>query len=188
MVPPLKEDDDYEIFAGTDASTSANVPSESSTSAMTGVKANTSLFPQVKFSHVQIYADSLDDLTVYKKLENDLCEFSALLERQENKTMDRMGKRHLWQSIVSQRPIEFEKFLPQNRDVIKQLMVGFGMRVTACHRGCGTKSFLVTTRDLGGIQILVTAKDSSDGASCGDADGHNIHHFDMGTSQTSSWR
>jgi hypothetical protein len=183
MVPILKDGSDNwtEITSGTGLPIPSTIPSKSSASAMTA--ATNFEFPQVKFSHIQIYADSLDDLEVYKKLEQDLCEFAAVLELQQNKdNIYQQEKRQLWQSIVSQGSgeREFEEFIPQNRDVIKQLMVGFGMRVTAAHRGCGTKSFLVTTKDHGGVQIVVTTKDSSDEAPCGDADGHGIHHFEAG--------
>jgi hypothetical protein len=194
MVSPLNDGDNNDRTAvGSEvAQTPTNIPSNSSTSSKKGAKVNTSAFPQVKFSHIQIYADSLDDLDVYKKLENDLCEFSVALEWQEkknNKVMDQKGKRQLWQSILSKGSSDqdFQEFLPQNRDVIKQLIVGFGMRVTATHRGCGTKSFLVTTNDLGGVQIVVTAKNSNDEVPCSDPDGHDIHHFETGMHHPCSW-
>jgi hypothetical protein len=191
MVPPLNDNDDLGscITSGSGSPTPANLLSRVSAKVMTSAKANASAFPQVKFSHIQIYADNVDTLEVYKKLENDLCEFSTALELQENQIVDRKGKFQLWQSIVSQGPIEqreSEEFVPQNRDVIKQLMVGFGMRVTATHGGCGTKSFLVTTKDPSGVQIVVTAKDSSDEVPCADADGHNFHHFEKGMHQNCS--
>lgn len=186
MVPPLKDDENWtEATAGAVSPTSTTV-GKSSSMTMEGAPESEPVFPRVQFSHIQIYVDTVDDLKDYKRLEKDLSDFSAALEAEKNnhKALDVKGKRDLWQSIVSLGSMEgeFEEFVPQNRDVIKQLMVGFGMRVTGVHTGSGTKSFLVTTKDFGGAQIVVTAKDTGDEVSSYDADAENVQHFDAGMS------
>jgi hypothetical protein len=184
MVPHLKDDDDWTEMTG-EAASPPTAPQPKSTMTTRGAPEIAPVFPQVKFSHIQIYVDDLDDLDVYKNLERNLCEFAAALNLEENKSLDLQGKRQLWQSIATgggQAKRDWDEFHPQNRDVVKQLMVGFGMRVTGSHQGCGTKSFLVTTKDLGGVQIVVTAKDPSDGdVSRGENQGEVMNHFQQGT-------
>ena len=127
--------------------------------------------------------DHVDHIEIYKNLEESLASFSRALEFNENENLDLQGKQKLWQSIFQGQCTQgLEPFVPQNRDVIKQLMVGFGMRVTGSHSGCGTKSFLVTSLDPCGVQLVVTAKDSCDEMSDAAYRGQDLHHFRKGTS------
>jgi hypothetical protein len=71
-------------------------------------------------------------------------------------------------------------FVPQNCDLIKQLIVGFGFRVTgfrfpAAANNDNTRSILVTSKDPKGVQIVVSAVDPSQESS------DDFHHFDAGT-------
>lgn len=180
MVPPLKDDENCTEMTGAVPMTTG----EKATIVHQGESEISPIFPQVKFSHIQIYVDTLDDLEVYKALERNLCEFvDALKSLDKNSSIDRSGKRQLWNSTATDgnEKIQFEKFLPQHRDVIKQLMVGFGMRVTGAHSGYGTKSFLVTTKDLGGVQMVITAKDLIVEAPNSETETQKLQHFDSGT-------
>ncbi|KAG7361384.1 hypothetical protein IV203_036484 [Nitzschia inconspicua] len=182
MVPPLKDDETWTERLHRDSSPTAT-HEKFNLMVEAGAAERATAFPQVKFSHIHIYVDCLDHLHDYKKQENDLCDFAAALILEENKYIDKSGKRQLWQSIASgEQFLEYEipEFVPQNRDVIKQLMAGFGMRVTGLHHGCGTKSFLVTTKDLGGVQIVVTAKDPSSNVPWNDGKREYYQHFDQG--------
>ncbi|KAL3906825.1 MAG: hypothetical protein SGILL_009119, partial [Bacillariaceae sp.] len=129
-------------------------------------------FAQVKFSHVQLYVSRLDSLAAYKTVEQNLQEFSKRLDSHQEMGLDEM--RQLWQSITHTNGFEME-FLPQNRDIIKQMLTGFGMRVTGVHHGSGTRSFLVTTKDLGGVQVVVTAKNDSEVETS--TEGQEFQHF-----------
>lgn len=66
----------------------------------------------------------------------------------------------------------------------KQLIAGFGFRVTGCYPDDGngiatanTKSVLVTSKDSNGIQIIATCKNSEDNG-YEDENDEKYHHFD----------
>jgi hypothetical protein len=113
---------------------------------------------RVSFSHVQLFVDHVEDLEAYKALESQLltfCERVNTLSRQEE-------KRRLWASLTTGVPdsnieTSVESFSPQNRDVVKQLLVSPGFRITGSHYDDDTRTVLVTSRDPAGVQILVTA-------------------------------
>lgn len=113
----------------------------------------------VAFSHVQLYVDHVEDLQVYKDLEDRLNQFAAAAAASQDS--DSLAqKKLLWRrgiagngTTTSPPP---DPFCPQNRDVVKQLLSGFGFRVTGVRYGSLTRSVLVTSRDPKGVQILVT--------------------------------
>lgn len=136
----------------------------------------------VSFSHVQLYVDRVEDLATYKALEDQLNAFSvaaaaaAALSRQTKVEEDESSlqlsleqKRQLWRSVLTENNTETtttttdaattapSSFCPQNRDVVQQLLAGFGFRVTGARYDGSTRSVLVTSRDPAGVQILVTA-------------------------------
>jgi hypothetical protein len=131
----------------------------------------------VSFSHVQLYADHIDDMEVYKELEQKMNRFSEAV----SKAASLEEKRSVWKSISGDTNNKMDPFVPQNRDVIKQLIVGFGFRVTAYRypsEGCSTnsRSVLVTSEDLRGVQLVITAIDKESGVGVEDS----CHHFDAG--------
>lgn len=130
---------------------------------------------QVSFSHIQLYTDRIGSIEEYKQLEDSLNEFdkcASLTEISE--------QRKAWKLLESGSLTE-QDFVSQNRDVVKQLLVGFGFRVTG-HRFpnkremTNTRSLLVTSRDPNGVQIVVTAIDASE-----DQPADSYFHFDAGT-------
>lgn len=155
MVPPLKDDTIIPLIVDTGISETSR-PADL----------------QVSFSHVQLYVDHVEDLHVYKELEESLNRFHA-----EADVTDLKAQRKLWNSLWGECSEKVLAFVPQNRDVIKQLMAGFGFRVTgyrypeAGNNCANAKTFLVTSRDLAGVQILVTS-----GASIQSSD--EYEHFD----------
>lgn len=111
----------------------------------------------VSFSHIQLYVDKIEELHVYKQLEVQLNLYCSALKSNICHTTEQ--KKQLWQSLL---PLEaFGEtdipFSPQNRDVVKQLLVGLGFRVSGFYYDSSTRSVLVTSRDPEGVQILVTA-------------------------------
>lgn len=186
MVPPLQD----ETCFGDRTSTSI----APSTDAETTKRVHRSE-PQISFSHIQLYVDHVQDLEVYKELEASLNTFHSCLTG-GSKTVpqggsDRLVSAHrslaesrlLWQSVVhdATQGDGADQFVPQNRDVVKQLLVGFGMRVTGTHRGDGTVSVLVTSKDPCGVQIVVTAKDDDASTmALSMVTGGVYHHFNAG--------
>ena len=100
----------------------------------------------------------MEDINVYKELEETLNKFHA--EAMDQSCIER---RQLWEKLTGRHSSQSTDFVPHNHDVIKQLMVGFGFRVTGYRfpqpekNFANTKSLLVTSRDSSGVQIVVTA-------------------------------
>jgi len=107
---------------------------------------------QVSFSHVHLYVDHVEDIIVYKQLEDRLsCGGEAINNNSK-------------------------PFIPQGRDVVKQLLAGFGFRVTGARisrESSNTQSVLVTSKDPQGVQFVVTAVDPESSVEKDD-----VGHFD----------
>ena len=158
----------------------------------------------ISFSHVHIYADSVDSLDTYKQLETQCNEFSSkCIQSDNNDDSDRLDLakcRKMWKSITNSssksgnststtdtsydinKEESEEEFVTQNRDVIKQLIAGFGFRVTATRMAgdegvhSNTRTALVTSADPCGVQILVTCIDESEDSEAVTEDEYS--HFD----------
>ena len=133
---------------------------------------------QVSFSHIQLYADHIEDVKEYKDLEDSLNEFAShwAIESQAPPLNDE-GKT-VWTSLNPSLKND-QVFTSEKRDVVKQLLVGFGFRVTGYRypdesNQANTRSLLVTSRDPNGVQIVVTAIDESVDKT------DDYHHFDSG--------
>lgn len=114
---------------------------------------------QVSFSHIQLYVDCVENISVYKEMEDTL-----------NGNMG--GKSHADDDV----------FVPQGRDIVKQMLAGLGFRVTGARVPSdavvtNTRSVLVTSKDPEGVQFVVTAIDKHHGS--GKAD--EYRHFDAST-------
>lgn len=117
---------------------------------------------EVYFSHIQLYVDCVENISVYKELEDTL-----------NGNMG--GKAHA--------DDDDDVFVPQGRDIVKQLLAGLGFRVTGARVPSdavvtNTRSVLVTSKDPGGVQFVVTAIDEHRGSGKPD----EYRHFDASTS------
>lgn len=163
MVPPLKED---EITSFHEEVTAKEVP----VSKILESSRNNDV--QVSFSHIQLYTDQVADINEYKKLEDFLNKFSRMASSE-----DKSKNREIWQKLNPGANLNLP-FVSQNRDVVKQLLVGFGFRVTGYRipkEGCrtNTRSVLVTSKDPHGVQIVVTSVDSE-----ADQESDEFFHFD----------
>lgn len=98
--------------------------------------------PTVSFSHIELYVDRIEEISVYKDLERKVNLFCAQVD--DNFSMEE--KQKLW----SRYPIA--EFMPQNRDIVQQLIVGLQFRVTRV----SDHSLLVTSKDVTGVQFLIT--------------------------------
>jgi len=121
----------------------------------------------VSFSHVHLYVDRVDAMSVYKEFEQKLNMLSRRISPC-SESADVESSRLVWESI---NPTRFGgsktgSFETENRDVVKQLLAGFGFRVTgtrmredSASAKVNTRSVLVTSRDPRGVQFVVTALD-----------------------------
>lgn len=110
---------------------------------------------QVSFSHIHLYVDKVENISVYKELEDKL-----------NDNVD-----------SSQ-----DVFIPQSRDIVKQLLAGLGFRVTGARVpsdtvATNTRSVLVTSKDPEGVQFVVTTIDKHNSEKKDE-----YHHFDASKS------
>lgn len=137
------------------------------------------------YSHIHLYTDKVEDLSVYKSLEKQLNEFGSKAASLEGDSTSLVSKRDLWKSI-GDHP---HSFTSHNQDVVKQLMVGFGFRVTGARYPSqskiynddndgiiqtNTRSVLVTSSDPTGAKFIVTAIDPTNNSKHHDS----MHHFD----------
>ena len=152
---------------------------------------NGSLEERVSFSHIHLYVDSVEDVDVYKKMEANLNHLSSriaeMVEDGNDKTsgdgqasgLDIEKCRMLYDDITGRSSSEVldEEFVPQGRDVVKQLLSGLGFRVTGKRMAdSNTRSVLVTTKDPNGVQIVVTSLG-------GDSERDHYSHFDASNVQ-----
>jgi hypothetical protein len=193
IASPLKEEEEtigMTTRAMHDASSAANPKSSPRSHANLNVS----------FSHVQLYVDRVEDIEVYKELERSLNEYAAKRSSSEQETASATGesideRRKLWESLTTSRGTQEKTlFIPQNRDVVKQLIVGFGFRVTGYrfpdqqdnndnddNNKANTRSLLITSRDSSGVQIIVTANTKNGEEDSPLVDDHHLH-FDGGKS------
>jgi hypothetical protein len=145
------------------------------------------------YSHIHLYTDKVEDLSVYKSLEKQLNEFGSkaaaaggsgsFKEDDDSTNNDNVvaSKQQLWKSIVGDGDYYPTAFSSHNQDVVQQLMIGFGFRVTAARypsssssssssqshevsnddgvvqTTTNTRSVLVTSSDPSGAKFIVTA-------------------------------
>ena len=149
-----------------------------------------SLEERVSFSHIHLYVDSVEDVDVYKKMEADLNPLSSRIAEMGEDGNDSGGDgqssgldiekcRMLHDDITgrSSSDVLDEEFVPQGRDVVKQLLSGLGFRVTGKRMAdSNTRSVLVTTKDPNGVKIVVTSLG-------GDSERDQYSHFDASNVQ-----
>ena len=133
---------------------------------------------QISFSHIQLYADHIEDVNEYKDLEDSLNEFESHWANESQASHLNAEGKEVWRSLNPSVQND-QAFTSQKRDVVKQLLVGFGFRVTGYRypdesNQANTRSLLVTSRDPNGVQIVVTAMDESVDKT------DDYHHFDSG--------
>ena len=184
----------HRVFS-TAVTESAPPPIATNSGSDEGESCSGSLEECVSFSHLHLYVDSVEDVAVYKKMEANLNQLSSrIAEMQAGSENAAMGDgpsssgldiekcRKVYDDITGRTtPEKFdEEFIPQGRDVVKQLISGLGLRVTGKRMGSSnTKSVLITTKDPNGVQIVVTALNSDSTSSEKD----KYDHFDAANLQ-----
>ena len=121
---------------------------------------------EVSFSHVQLYVDEVEELASLKVLERRVNSFHQLGQGDSSSSIEE--SRNSWKSIAGGDDASVctvedlcAEFQPAGRDVVKQLIVGFGFRVIGLHENNETRSVLVSTKDCSGAKFVVTALNKS---------------------------
>merc|ERR550534_3622985 len=127
----------------------------------------------VSFSHVHMYCDSLKELEEYKQLEQKLNSFVEKAGPAARASGSRQGAdvaegRSKWLELsgVVGNPVTGEKdpskWTPSRQDVVEQMLVGLGWRITGvCQKG-DTRTFVITSKDPSGVKFVVTAHNKLD--------------------------
>eukprot|EP00804_Cyclotella_cryptica_P005646 CCRYP_000041-RA/>CCRYP_000041-RA protein AED:0.08 eAED:0.08 QI:234/1/1/1/1/0.87/8/1429/370 len=155
----------------------------------------------IQFSHVHLYVDRVDDLHEYKQFEDSINKFhhdydaTASSSNQHGTSMRQdhpmnvVKGQEIWTSIqnsIANSPhVSSECYSSHGRDVVKQLIAGFGYRVTGCYPAAdatsSSKTVLVTSNDPMGIQIVVSSRDNEVGD---DVHDEKYLHFDAANMDT----
>ena len=113
----------------------------------------------LKFHHVHLYVDKLDNLESYKVLEDRLNLFGTIAStsiRGDRNSEENIEKaRKMWKELGGNPPTKARG--AAGRDVVRQLLVGPGFRITGSAVSKTTRSFRLTSRDGTGTKIIVTA-------------------------------
>jgi len=117
----------------------------------------------VRFSHVHLYCDSLKDLEEYKGLEAKLNSFVPGVAGSADSPADVAAGRSKWLALSetvgypatgNKDPAQWKA---SEQDIVEQMLVGLGWRVTGLHRGPETTSLVVTSADPEGVKFVATA-------------------------------
>ena len=107
-----------------------------------------------KYDHLQFFVDDLRPLSHYKAIEDRLNEFARLVPRAEGAPVDIAAAREVWRKMGdSADPNAFEV---HGRDLVEQMLYGFGWRITGQHEGAETRSLLLSTPDTAGVRFVLT--------------------------------
>lgn len=128
----------------------------------------------VRFSHIHLYTDHVRPLLEYKKLEAKLNDFAVSLSQVEKSAgeagLDIAAGRQAWTMQGSKHgdPVKLvcepDEFKPSGQDVVEQLLVGMGWRVTGCsgeEEAGATRSVVLTSSDPEGVRFVLTSHKSN---------------------------
>ena len=107
-----------------------------------------------KYDHLQFFVDDLRPLSHYKAIEDRLNEFARLVPRAEGAPGDIALAREVWRKMG--RSADPTEFGVHGRDLVEQMLYGFGWRITGQHEGPETRSLLLSTPDMAGVRFVLT--------------------------------
>lgn len=111
----------------------------------------------VSFSHVQLYVDHLEELSVYQQFQDKLDAFDKQHFRSlcESRRCVIESKKQAWEEMLegTLSPL----FVSHGRDIVKQFLAGLGFRITRA----GPQRMLVTSSDPSGVQFIIAARNQS---------------------------
>jgi len=118
----------------------------------------------VQFSHVHIYCDPLREIQEYKALEKKLNAFDdAVSKTAKASGVDVAAGRATWLALGSNHgdpvvvPTEPDMYRSFGQDVVEQMLVGLGWRVTGSHKGSSSRSLIVNSSDPNGVKFVLTS-------------------------------
>ena len=109
-----------------------------------------------QYDHLQFFVDGLKPLVHYKAIEERLTSFAKLMPHAAIQRRDTAASRKVWCKMGT--AADPEAFQVHGRDLVEQLLYGFGWRITAEHSGLETRSLLLSTPDPAGVKFVITCK------------------------------
>eukprot|EP00929_Paragymnodinium_shiwhaense_P003041 TRINITY_DN103432_c0_g1_i1.p1 TRINITY_DN103432_c0_g1~~TRINITY_DN103432_c0_g1_i1.p1 ORF type:complete len:732 (-),score=93.24 TRINITY_DN103432_c0_g1_i1:11-2206(-) len=142
--------------------------------------------PQVRFSHIHMYADTLRPIHDYKKLEKTLNALASATGSGGQSGVDLATVRDHWLSsrekheepVVGLKTVD--DWQGSGQDVVEQMLVGLGWRVTGVCDSSETKTYALTSSDESGVKVVVTApleRTLQEIGSDVDADSSGVPHY-----------
>lgn len=123
--------------------------------------------PACRYDHLHFFVDELQPLVHYKAIEDRLNEFARLVPRANSSPVDLAAARETWcQMGPSAEP---EAFQVHGRDLVEQMLYGFGWRITGQHEGHETRSLQLSTVDGTGARFLITCRQPKAAADAAEA-------------------
>jgi len=106
------------------------------------------------YDHLQFFVDSLQPLAHYKAIEARLNSFAKRMPCAGGARSDVAAARAAWCEMGA--AADPSAFHPHGRDLVEQMLHGFGWRITGVHEGEATRSLLLSTCDSSGARFVVT--------------------------------
>jgi len=119
--------------------------------------------PSVCFSHLHFYCDRLRPVEEYKQLERKLNDFASRDLQKDGNGFDVGLGREAWLQLREAHgdpinSVEPKDYKSSGQDVVEQILVGLGWRVTAASdEELATRTLLLTSEDQNGVKLLITA-------------------------------
>jgi len=113
-----------------------------------------------------MYCNTLRTPEEYRRLEDKLNDFSKVRTAGGAGAADLKAGREAWLGLQAKHgdPVAKlstpEDYSPIGQDIVEQLLVGLGWRVTGSHLGTSTKSLILTSVDAGGVKFAITARNT----------------------------
>ena len=124
-----------------------------------------------RYDHLQWFVDDMQPLSHYKAIEDRLNQFARL-----GTSSDTAAAREAWRKLGPS--ADPEAFQVHGRDLVEQLLYGFGWRITGYHEGSETRSLLLSTVDPSGVRFVVTCnRGAASGTPSAEQAGQPLDHF-----------
>jgi len=112
-----------------------------------------------RYDHLHFYVDALRPLAHYKEMEARLNDFARRVPT-VGASIDVIAARAEWCKLgASADPGLFQV---HGRDLVEQMLCGFGWRITGQHEAHDTRSLLLSTIDPSGVRFVVTCTRRTD--------------------------
>jgi hypothetical protein len=113
----------------------------------------------------------------YKQLEGKLNSFADLMSSNgSGGELDIAAGREKWRGMRGSYGdpvtgnVEPDAYSASGQDLVEQLLVGMGYRITGQHHGAGTSTVVVTSRDLNGVKFVISANSQATSSHAADFD------------------